>query len=333
MPNVTLHLLLANRVLDAWDGAPADPPFDLERAESRNAFRQGAFGPDIGYFPGADPFLSDLAHYVRSGDLTRALVRKAESERERAYAWGWVTHVLGDAEIHPLVGEAVAHFLHGERGGFVGVSEDRTTHVRVEVGLDAAVSDAHEGLRSWVGRPVFNAATVEYLAAAYRDTYLLDVDPSLFMASHATAVRMANRALATIGTLGSAQAADDVAAVRGARWALEQALAVVREGMDQESMLLAFLNPVPPAPWLAEGVRKAVERFPERFFEVYPDGIARLPNFNLDTGRIEDGESGTPCGRSAAARLEALGGAAFPAAENGRRPAHYPGRTGTSGAA
>lgn len=313
MPNVTLHRVLADRVLDGWDRHPSDAPFDPADPEARNAFLQGAFGPDVGYFPGADPFLSDLAHYVRSGDLTRTLVRDARTPGERAYAWGWVTHVLADAELHPVVGEGVAWFLEGRRGGFVGISQDRVTHVRVEVGLDAAYSARHPRLREWQGAPVFHGRTVAWLARAYRSAYALEVDPTHLLASHTTAVRMANRARATIGVMGSAQAARHLGSVQGARWLLERALAVVHQGLDEESMLLAFLNPIPPPGWLRTRVQETVESFPDRFRRVYPDRIGDLPNYNLDTGRIEDQAPGTPCGRRTLAKLEALGGTGFPA--------------------
>lgn len=325
MPNVTLHLVLADRVLDVWTRSPARAPFEPDDRAAVNAFRQGALGPDIGYFPGSDPFLSDLAHYVRSGDLTRALVGAARNSRERAYAWGWATHVVADAEIHPLVGEAVGHLLQGRRGRFVGISDDRTSHVRVEVGLDAAYAARHPGQRVRTGEPVFNRDTISYLGRAYRETYALEVDPALLMASHATATRMANRALGAIGVLGTAQAAEEAVPVRGARWALEQALAVVREGLDQESMLLAFLNPVRPVDWLLDEVDEISEGFPDRFGRVYPDGIDELPNYNLDTGRIEVEGAGTLCARRAVRRLEDLVGVGFSPDGNGRRPARYPG--------
>lgn len=327
MPNVTLHMVLADRVLERWERTPSNAPFDTADPGARNAFFQGSFGPDIGYFPGGDVFLSDLAHYVRAGDLTRALVRSAGTERERAYAWGWLTHVLGDQAIHPLVGEAAAELGTGRRGGFVGISEDRTAHVRIEVGLDAHFSERHPGLRDRRTTAVFDRRGVRFLAAAYREVYGLEIDGPLLLASHLAAVRMSNHALAAIGVLGSAlTSAPRSGAPRGGRRVLERALAAVREGLGQESMVLAFLNLAPPSPWLVRAVESVVESFPDRFASYLGPGLGDLPNFNLDTGRIQVDGPGSACAERTHRTLERAGGSATPdAVRNGAPPARYSG--------
>ncbi|MFO8175183.1 MAG: hypothetical protein R6T96_12930, partial [Longimicrobiales bacterium] len=66
MPSVTLHLVLADRVLDQWQASPSTAPFDPFDTDLQNAFHQGAVGPDLGYFPGGHRFLSDLSHLVRT---------------------------------------------------------------------------------------------------------------------------------------------------------------------------------------------------------------------------------------------------------------------------
>jgi len=325
MPNVTLHAVLAGRVLDSWAHRPSEAPFDPGRARLRDAFYQGAFGPDLGYFPGGNPFLSDLAHYVRSGDLVRALLRRAEGPVQSAFAWGWLTHVLADQAIHPLVGEGVGELLHGTRR-FVGISENATAHVRVEVGLDMWYASRHPDLSSLPCRPVFDRRSVRHLVGAYRETYALEVDPDLFLSSHHAAVRMARRALTTIGVLSLAVGAGNgFHGALGTRRILRRTLALVQEGLDRESMILAFLNPVPPADWLRGEVEAVVESFPERFRRWCPDGVSRLPDYNLDTGRVEEGGVSTPCGAGAVRILDDLGAAGFPAPEEGRRPVRYPG--------
>src|SRR5262245_18199805 len=106
MPGVTLHLHLADRSLRHWR-AENSAPFPLDDPAALEAFRHGAFGPDLGYFPGGPTALSDLAHAHRTGDLCRALVQGARTALERAFAWGWVGHVLADLSVHPLIGCAV----------------------------------------------------------------------------------------------------------------------------------------------------------------------------------------------------------------------------------
>ena len=335
MPNVTLHLVLADRVLDGWERAPSKAPFDPSEPGVRNAFHQGAFGPDIGYFPGGDAFLSDLAHYVRSGLLTRILVERASTERERAYAWGWLSHVLADQAIHPLVGEALAGLETGQRGGFVGISEDRAGHVRVEVGLDAHFSQRHPHLRRRRTTPVFDRPGVRFLGDAFREAYGLEIDPSHLLASHHAAVRMSNHALSTIGILGSAMKSGVLGTgapvppgnggARGDGGLFGEALVAVQEGLARDSVILAFLNLVRPAGWLVRRVEEVVEAFPDRFQAHVDGGVDELPDFNLDTGRIQDDGPGSLCAERARRALESMTGSGASGAGRALKPVRYSG--------
>lgn len=285
MPGVTLHLLLAERALDRWRLAPETAPFDALDEAPVNAFRQGAFGPDIGYFPGGQRFLSQLAHRVGTGDLCRALVRQARTPLERAFAWGWVTHVLGDQAVHPLIGRAVGELLHGDRQRFLEANENRPAHVRVEVGLDAWYAGELPHLRRVRTTPVFDRQSVSFLTGAYRETYGLNMADELLHDAHHIAVRRAAQ-----GLLGTALLAHEVrrrrtpAAVRGAR--LLARTAHVFYGNARESLVLAFLNPVPPSEWLLECVAAVVEGFAPRFHRHYREDLEGLPNYNLDTGEV-----------------------------------------------
>lgn len=291
MPNVTLHMVLADRVLDRWSEDGGEAPFDPGDPRLRNAFYQGSWGPDLGYFPGGHDFLSDLAHYVRSGELARILVRSARTDEERAFAWGWATHVLGDQAVHPLVGRAVHERLHGHRDGFVEAVRAKPTHVRLEVGLDARYSYRHPELRRFRPEPVFDGSSVGWLAAAYRETYGLEIDRDLFLTSHHAATRMGRRALITIGGLGTAlHDGMPRAAVAGGRWVLEQALRATLDALGTEIWMLIFLNPVPAEGWLVEAADGVVEGFADRFREVYRGGLDDLPDYNLDSGEVEGAE-------------------------------------------
>src|SRR5690349_15542653 len=48
----------------------------------------GCLIQDIGYYPFGKRFFSDLAHYVRSGDLVAAMLRNARNIDELAFAVG-----------------------------------------------------------------------------------------------------------------------------------------------------------------------------------------------------------------------------------------------------
>ena len=100
MPGVLVHHWLALR---SWEHpALASVRGTSCERETWNAFLCGSLGPDMGMFPGGEPLVSDLAHYVRAGDLANRLVDSARTEVQSAFAWGWVAHVLADIALHPL---------------------------------------------------------------------------------------------------------------------------------------------------------------------------------------------------------------------------------------
>jgi hypothetical protein len=289
MPSVTLHLVLADRVLDRLKEAPFRAPFDPFNANLVNAFYQGALGPDLGYFPGGHRILSDLAHLVCSGELTRNLVRSAESPRERAFAWGWVTHVLGDQTIHPLVGRGVGELLYGDREIFIDGAGNQMAHVQIETGLDAFYSHLFPALRYRKMSPVFNGSSIRFLVRAYQRTYGAPLDPILFLSSHLSTVRMSVQGLLSIGVMSTAFLMGPVSGpLAGAQHMIQKAVSVVKGGLGRKSLLMAYLTPVPPSPWLVEGVGEVVESFGETFCRHYGSDLRDLRNYNLDTGQVEE---------------------------------------------
>jgi hypothetical protein len=288
MPSVTLHLVLADRVLDRWLDAPYDAPFDPHNPSFSNAFFQGAFGPDLGYFPGGHKLLSELSHLVRSGDLTRSLAFSARTPLERAFAWGWATHVLADCRIHPLVGRAVGEFIYGDRTMLADGARHQVPHVQVETGLDAFYSRLFPEIRRRRMAPVFDRDSIGFLARAYRETYSLDIDPSVFLTSHRATARKSVQGLVTVGLLSTALLAKPISATfSGSRWVCQRALAVVKLGLGKHPLAKAFLSPIPPAEWLIREVGEEVEGFANRFFHHFRTGLAELENSNLDTGEAQ----------------------------------------------
>ncbi len=289
MPSVTLHMVLADRVLERWLDDPTCAPFDPSEQTFVNAFYQGAFGPDLGYFPGGQRFLSDLSHLVRSGKLTRTLFQAARTPLERAFASGWLTHVLADKEIHPLVGRGVGEFLYGDRFVFADGSVHQGAHVQVETGLDAFYSHLFPGIRRRRMAPVFDGASIGFLVGAYRHTYEVDFDPTVFMSSHLATVRMSVQGLVSIGVMSTALMTEPLSPTfAGARWFIQRALSLLKSGLMKDSLLLAFLNPLPPTTWLVEQVGKVVDGFADIFFRHFDEGARGLADFNLDSGRVDD---------------------------------------------
>ncbi len=280
MPSVTVHLHLAERVLDHWRARPQGAPFSPDDRGAVNAFRQGAVGPDIGYMPGAHRPLSDLAHAFRSGDLARSMIHTARTSLERAFSWGWVTHVLADTLIHPIVGCAVGELVHGTPARFVDGDSDQLNHVRVEVGLDALYAERHPELRRTKIRHVFDRDSVAFLTGAYRETYGISVDARETLRSHLLTAKRFMQGLS-------------LAAVSS--WMLPDP--PLRQGVDagpvtrfrsmvsRQNLGLAFILPAAPSLWFINAVRDIEENFVQLFLEEFDMQGLGLENVNLDTGR------------------------------------------------
>jgi hypothetical protein len=111
---------------------------DLERAR---AYAYGGCAiQDIGYYPFGDVFLSELMHYVRSGDFVASLFRNAHNVDELAFAIGALSHYIGDTVGHAQATNlAVAvEFprLAEVYGPVVTYAEDEHAHVQTEFAFD-----------------------------------------------------------------------------------------------------------------------------------------------------------------------------------------------------
>lgn len=290
MPGVTLHLLLADRTLSALQRPGVSSPFPTSHPAMRNAFRQGALGPDLGYFPGGHRLLSDLAHHVSTGDLTRTLVRTARTPTERAFAWGWLTHVIADQRLHPHIGLSVGALRTGDSPRFVGGDEDQSGHVQVETGIDAAISVAHPDIRRVPLQPVFDRMSINFLRRGYEQTYRGAPSARLFLASHAATTRLARGALILAHVMGRELASPErVPVMRILRSLLGRTLRPRSAG--GVSTALSYLSPLWPDRLLMDRVSDEVQSFPERFLALVDSDLEGLENRDLDTGELE---SATP---------------------------------------
>jgi len=99
----------------------------------------GAVIQDLGYYPFGNKQFSDLAHYVRSGDFVRELLRESQDANEYAFAMGALAHYASDIAGHPAVNQAVAveyPKLRAKFGNSVNYAENKTAHIRTEFGFD-----------------------------------------------------------------------------------------------------------------------------------------------------------------------------------------------------
>lgn len=287
MPCATIHMLTAGRVMAEWRRTPSRAPFDAGDPDLLEHFLHGAMGPDMGFIPGVDRFVSELSHYVRTADLARTLVDAATTERERAYAWGWVTHVMTDVDVHPLVGRAVGERLRGDRSLRLDAAEDEEAHTALEVGLDM-VFLSEDDLPRPPRMPVFGERGVRFLARALGRTYDLEWDPRWLAAAHRRAVLSTAAWPATLELVRAGRRRDG--ALRG--WIGRAALLAASPFARPGTSLAGLLRPVRPPRWLVDEVRRLADGFADRFHRHVEDDLAGLENRNLETGAPEGSVEG-----------------------------------------
>lgn len=279
MPNAALHLLLASSVFGRW--AVGEPEAAARGPAVRNAFLHGAVGPDMGYFPGGHPALSELAHRATPVSLARALAAEARTAAERAYAWGWATHVLADVALHPLVNEAVGELLHGQRGRRVAPADDPVSHLRVEVGLDAVFLGRNPALRGVRLVPALTPGGLGFLTRAYRRTYGASPPKHAFLASHRGVCHAAGPLL-TLNRLASVALGGasnpTLRTLSGVPLRLLSALS------PRDSHAAGLFSPLAPPAWLVERVDRWVAAFPRLFAAHHRSGLDALGEHDLDTG-------------------------------------------------
>jgi hypothetical protein len=141
-------VLTHQQIIDlAWDSSirpvllsryPNTTPEELRRAQ---AFAYGGCAiQDSGYYPFGHRFMSDLTHYVRTGDFVAALIRDARDVNELAFALGALSHYVGDSYGHQdAVNPSTAvEFpnLAAKYGPVVTYDESPHGHIRTEFAFD-----------------------------------------------------------------------------------------------------------------------------------------------------------------------------------------------------
>ena len=143
----------------------------------------GAIIQDMGYYPHGSHFLSDLTHYVRSGDFVLALIRDSKDLNEYAFAVGAMAHYASDKDGHRLGTNRAVPILYPKlkkkHGDFVTYEDDPLAHVKTEFGFDvlevAKQRYAPQSYHDFVGFQV----AVPLLEQAFRETYGLELRETL----------------------------------------------------------------------------------------------------------------------------------------------------------
>jgi hypothetical protein len=170
-----------------WDSAvrplllrrfPAATPEELTQA---HAYAYGGcIIQDLGYYPFGSTFFSNLTHYIRSGDFVLNLIRESQDLNEYAFALGALSHYAADNNGHPLAVNLAVPLLYPKLGlkfgRLVTYADDPFTHAKTEFAFDvfqaAKGHYASAAYKSFIGFEVAKPM----LQRAFEDTYGIRLD-------------------------------------------------------------------------------------------------------------------------------------------------------------
>ncbi|MBR9988852.1 MAG: zinc dependent phospholipase C family protein [Gemmatimonadetes bacterium] len=277
MPQPALHLLLARKTLARWRTSSC-APFDAHSESAANAFLHGSLAPDMGNFPGGSTALAHLVHTRRTGNVQRALLQLATTPEERAFAWGWLSHILADVLIHPLVNDEAARCTDARVA-------DLVEHVRVEVGIDVWFCWQQPLLHGLRLNPAFDRNGYAFLARALDSVLDANVTPAQLVQMERGLVMFSHGALHFATTVARQlswrdPAAEPVPIGSALLWHAASLLS------PRNTVVNAYLNPHVPAPRLIRRVEEALTRFDPMLDACIADRARSLPNYDMEDGTI-----------------------------------------------
>lgn len=280
MPGPSVHLHLVQETIEYWEREGL-APVDLDEPGVRDALRAGAVAPDMGYYPGAQPFIADLAHYLRSGVLARNLMAEAFFPLEQAFVWGWVSHIVGDVCFHPAVNRAAA--VLRDDPDTLTYADDPEAHLQIEVGLDAFF-DARYGTPPL--RDVLDGET-GFVARGYRRTHDVEIPRDVFDTAFAAGARLQGP-LRAVTRLNLAAFDGRGVSPRLVSAGLAAGSLVAR-AVAGDSPLPGLFRGVEPSGTLLAAVESCMGDYHEVMERHRATELAELPDYNLDTGETGEG--------------------------------------------
>ncbi|HEY2467922.1 MAG TPA: zinc dependent phospholipase C family protein [Terracidiphilus sp.] len=146
---------------------------DLDRA--RAYAYGGCVIQDIGYYPFGDRSISNLMHYVRSGDFVVNLFRNAHNADEMAFAIGALSHYIGDSVGHSQATNVAVPIefpnLRAKYGNSVSYAEGKHQHVQTEFAFDINEIAHHRLAPLRYLRHIGFRVSMKQLALAFYQTY------------------------------------------------------------------------------------------------------------------------------------------------------------------
>jgi hypothetical protein len=138
----------------------------------------GAIIQDIGYYPFGATLVSDLTHYVRSGDFILNLLSESQDLNEYAFALGALAHYAADNLGHKAVNRAVPMLFPKIRkkfGDIATYADNAASHIKAEFAFDVAqVAEENYAPDSYHHFIGFEVSEAE-LERAFVKTYTLEL--------------------------------------------------------------------------------------------------------------------------------------------------------------
>ncbi len=148
--------------------------------QHKNTFLAGVQGPDFNFYPGGDREISLLSHEPNPATIGRALLKLAKTDKERAFAYGWLMHLTTDNITHPLVDTLIREHFHRQCRNGTDHDAYPLGHHRVEWGIDVfllqeesvhpLLPDLDEVLPSASG-------LTDFVSQAFKEVYDFDFTP------------------------------------------------------------------------------------------------------------------------------------------------------------
>lgn len=271
-----------------WDAARMQPAW----------FLFGANAPDFGSYPGGHAIVSDCAHYVRPADLVRTMLAFADSEAQRAFALGWLTHVVADAILHPVVNREAGRRLFVDRA--VPFVEDPAMHIRVEFGFDAFAGDPRLD-----PCPRIDRGHLDSIATMLSQTYAASYGRAFAEAWFVQSCSALNRFAPWMLWLARLHRRS-----HRSRYSLAGCTVdTVRRSLvfaRMDSRIIAHADPLFPSAQYTQEMESGIVRTCEECRRHVDSEIVHLENRNLDTGERANDNDPYPLAVSTRARLDQL---------------------------
>ncbi len=115
----------------------------------RNHYLAGVQGPDFNFYPNGNIQVSQLAHGNHPADLGRSILKLARTDKERAFAYGWLMHLTTDNITHPLVNKLILKHFPSKTINGTNPGKYPLGHHRVEWGIDLNLLQ-NDSIRSYL---------------------------------------------------------------------------------------------------------------------------------------------------------------------------------------